>query len=200
MRRREPAQAMGLAAVSIVSIVAIMAFVIDASTFFVIRRELQNAADAGALAGAMYLAPDASTTLPVVGTPDCSLIGDHAIPPAIDNHIAVQVACHYAQMNFGQASRLCNTPAHLKDAYTRVLPPYNIVVLEVACDAQFSFGRIINLRDREVSAYAVGASGTWDYSLTPPQFRPHIDVSVCTDLLTGVAWCKNASRLIPSPL
>lgn len=55
MSVRQRAQATGMAAVAMVAMVSLLAFVVDAGMFFVIRRELQNAADAAALAGAADL-------------------------------------------------------------------------------------------------------------------------------------------------
>jgi Putative Flp pilus-assembly TadE/G-like len=188
LRHRQASQVMALAAVSMVSLVAIMAFIIDASTFFVIRRELQNAADAGALAGAMYMSPNAPALPPGVAASSCRSIHDPSPPVApFQNDGGVQAACYYANLNSGQASRLCNTPAGFKNAYTRELYPpplYHVLVVEVSCEAQFSFGRILNLSTRPVSAYAIAALGTL-YPGSPPTF--------------GV-WtfgARDASRLIP---
>jgi Putative Flp pilus-assembly TadE/G-like len=201
LRHRQPSQATALAAASIISIVAIMAFAIDAATFFVIRRELQNAADAAALAGAMYLSPDAPTPAPIG---NC-INPDHPVAPAPRNDTAVRVACHYARLNLEQASRLCNTPSDIESneglPYTRIDPggrPYYVVVVQVSCEAQFSFGRIINLHDRQVSAYAIAALGTWAYAppLMPvqgPDFLPTW-ISCVTPPIPG---CRDATRLLP---
>ncbi len=166
-RRREPAQVMALAAVAMVSIVAMIAFVIDASTFFVIRRELQNAADAGALAGAIYLSPYSGVPAFAVNPPPtagCTSVSDQTttLPP---NDTATQVACYYVGLNSAQASRLCNTTAGFKNAYTKdeIGPPaLHVLVVEVSCDAEYSFGRILKLQDRQVSAYAIAGLGRWN--------------------------------------
>jgi hypothetical protein len=216
LRHRQQSQATALAAASIISIVAMMAFAIDAATFFVIRRELQNAADAAALAGAMYISSDTSVTpppQPAGSQPNCSYIldDDPAVPdfmsPPYPSGLrngpsypdAVRAACYWANYNLynGQASRLCNSKAHFKNAYTRADQhgqPYPELVVEVTCDAQYSFGRILNLRDREVSAYAIGALGVWvdstsDFSSwvrcnPPPPAVP-------------IPGCRDATRLIP---
>jgi uncharacterized membrane protein len=198
LRHREHSQAMALAAVSIISIVAMMAFAIDAATFFVIRRELQNAADAGALAGAMYFSPDAPLIPPLTGA--CAAKTD----PTIDsthNDAVVRVACHYTDLNTGNASRLCNTPITLLNAYTagRVVNTYpnRAVVVEVGCQAQYSFGRILNLASRPVSAYAIAVIATWDFGVAPPTFRSSwIPFTFCPQPL-GQPTCRDASRLIP---
>jgi uncharacterized membrane protein len=166
-RHRQPGQTIALAAVSMVALVGILAFVIDAGMFFVIRRELQNAADAGALAGAMYMSPDAPSPS-VSGA--CARVSDGntaGLPqPEFQTLNAVRSACNYANINVGNASRLC-TNAGFDNAYTRQDPsllPYYEVVVVVSCDAQYSFGRILLLTDRRISAYAIGALGSWDPS------------------------------------
>jgi hypothetical protein len=188
---------MALAAVAMVSIVAIVAFVIDASTFFVIRRELQNAADAAALAGALYISPN--TPVPAPGTCNTSdpspAFPSPPYPAVLRNGPMhpepVKAACYYADINSAQATRLCNTPAGFKNAYTRGDShggPYPVLVVEVSCKAQYSFGRIMNLAPREISAYAIAALGTWD--TTSAQFGPWFNCS-------GLSWCHDASRLFP---
>ncbi len=199
LRHRQPSQVMALAAVSMISIVSMIAFVIDASTFFVVRRELQNAADAGALAGAMFLSPDApAPTADQIG--DCTNT-DHPTAPVTANPAAVLVACHYARINLGQASRLCNTKADVPSdpdesrPYTRLDPGgggYTVVSVQVSCDAQYTFGRIINLHERPISAYAIGALGTWVFSPPFPQAEFH-GWSSCA----GLSTCRDASRLLP---
>jgi hypothetical protein len=180
---------MALAAVGMVSLVAMMAFVIDAGTFFVIRRELQNAADAGALAGAMYMSPW-GPPLPAISS-DCQLLSE---PPFLTyrNTEGLRAGCHYVSLNLGQATRLCNTPAYLKSAYTReegppTYPPpnYHVLVIEVACNAQYSLGRILNLPPREINAYAIATLGRWDGTT----FQPFSSVPV--------PGSTDASRLLP---
>jgi hypothetical protein len=199
MRRREPSQVMALAAVAMVSIVAILAFVIDASSFFVIRRELQNAADAGALAGALYLSPYATPMPPVdsfcsASNPTCCSSQRDPSPPLAPyrNDDGVRAACYYVNRNLGQASRLCNTLASFRDAYTKnelgSTGPYHVLVVEVLCDAQYSFGRILNLSDRTVSAYAIAAIGRWDH--IAQTFGPFLAVA-------PTPTSTDASRLVP---
>ena len=50
-RKGERGQTTALAAIFMVAMVGMLAFVVDAGFFLVARRELQNASDAGALAG-----------------------------------------------------------------------------------------------------------------------------------------------------
>ena len=52
--RRQPGQVLALAALAMVAVVGGLAMVIDTGMFFVIQRQLQSAADAGALAGAWH--------------------------------------------------------------------------------------------------------------------------------------------------
>src|ERR1700738_4803833 len=54
IRHRQSGQTIVLAAVAMVAVVGALAMVIDAGIFFVVQRQLQTAADAGALAGAWH--------------------------------------------------------------------------------------------------------------------------------------------------
>ncbi|HEY1296693.1 MAG TPA: pilus assembly protein TadG-related protein, partial [Chloroflexota bacterium] len=62
-RRRQAGQAMAIMAVVIVAIVGTMAFVVDLGFQMEARRALQNAADAGALAGVALLPDDQSGSI-----------------------------------------------------------------------------------------------------------------------------------------
>src|SRR5439155_27371846 len=53
-RRRQPAQTFVIAALAMTSMLGALSMVIDAGVYFVIQRQLQNAADAAALAAVWY--------------------------------------------------------------------------------------------------------------------------------------------------
>src|SRR6266851_4935095 len=54
MRRRQPAQTFIMAALGMVSMIGALSMVVDAGVYFVLQRQLQNAADAAALAAVWY--------------------------------------------------------------------------------------------------------------------------------------------------
>jgi hypothetical protein len=113
----------------------------------------------------MYMSPD-SPSPTVSGA--CTGVSDGntsgSLPPNYQRLNGVRAACNYANLNVANASRLC-TNAGFDNAYTRQDPaqslPYYEVVVVVSCDAQYSFGRILLLTDRRISAYAIGALGSW---------------------------------------
>ena len=167
LHHRQRGQTISLAAVSMIALVGMMAFVIDAGTFFVVQRELRNAAEAGALAGAMYFRPQGgplSPTIPADITP-CAAVTDGGSQGA-DN--AARMGCYYASKNLGGATRLCQNAAHFKSAFSGSgqigTPFYQVITVEVSCDAQYTFGQILGplTRRREISAYARAALGEWN--------------------------------------
>jgi hypothetical protein len=55
MRRRQPAQVFVMAALATTAMIGTLSMVVDAGVYFVIQRQLQNAADAAALAAVWYV-------------------------------------------------------------------------------------------------------------------------------------------------
>src|SRR5437660_436622 len=116
---REPGQAMALAAVGMVAMVALLAFVIDAGSFFIVRRELQNAADAAALAGAWGMLVDHNqassnaTTYITLNAPGAEKLCRHSVQfdPATD------VAFNSTSLSGGTSERITVT-VHCEADYT----------------------------------------------------------------------------------
>src|ERR1700730_3239662 len=139
---RQRGQSIVLAAVAMVAIVGGIAIVIDAGIFFVVQRQLQTAADAGALAGAWH-------------NPVCPTGGSGCLPGPAD-----VVAQSVAQANADTIKQLCGgtiapptvtmgTPVnHI------IRPNVNWIVVTVDCSAGFSFGRILGLDRKLVTASA----------------------------------------------
>ena len=94
MRRRARGQTIVIAAIAMVAVVGAVAMVIDAGMFFVIQRQLQSAADAGALAGAWY---DPICLKPAVG----------CLPPGPGGPTAQQIAREVALANAQTIDGLC---------------------------------------------------------------------------------------------
>src|ERR1700716_1171121 len=69
-RRRQPAQTFVLAALAMTSMLGAVSMVIDAGVYFVIQRQLQNAADAAALAAVWYDPACPSTHVDSAGQTD----------------------------------------------------------------------------------------------------------------------------------
>jgi uncharacterized membrane protein len=168
---RQPAQAIGLAAVSIIALVALLAFVVDAASFFIIRSELQNAADAAALAGV-------------------------ALCPCPPNDAGARaIAEQYVRLNAPNAEKLCRHTVAFNPVTDVDFPSASLnggsspaMRVTVRCQADYTFGRIINLVSRTISANATAVLGRWDTSVTPHQI---------VDYLTGTLY--PAVRLVAEP-
>jgi uncharacterized membrane protein len=145
VRRRERGQTLAIAAVSMVALVGALAMVVDTGMFFVIQRHLQTAADAGALAGAWY---DPICPLGSIGCLEGS---------------ASTVAINVARANSDTIAPLC--PGGITvlppQTGTTLIRPRNVntIVVTVECEASYSFGRILGLSPKHISASAAAAIG-----------------------------------------
>ncbi|HEY3062397.1 MAG TPA: pilus assembly protein TadG-related protein [Chloroflexota bacterium] len=167
LRGRQPAQALGLAAVAMVGMVGMLAFVIDAGSFFVVRRELQNAADAAALAAvAMCPCPLASPS-----QAQARFIAQQYVAA---NAFDVEQLCRHAVLFVPATDVTFPSPRDL----TGVGFASPVVTVTVRCEADYTFGRILNLPPhRTISAHATAALGAWDVSVTPHQVVNYVNGS-----------------------
>lgn len=154
-RRRQPGQAIVLAAVAMVAVLGGLAIAIDGGIFFVVQRQLQTAADAGALAGAWHDPVCPLSALPVnpSGLPQCQGGPDSA----------VGVAKAVAQANADTIKQLCgggiNTPTAATGTQVGDPATVNTIVVTVECNAGYSFGRILGLDRKLITASARAAIG-----------------------------------------
>ncbi len=176
LERRQPAQAMGLAVVAMVGIVAMLAFVIDAGSFFIVRRELQNAADAAALA-AVAMCP-CPTSAPANRAQARFIAQQYVSANAFD----IEQLCRHAVL-FVPASDVAFGTRHLTPSGTT-----DAVTVTVRCEADYTFGRILNLQHRTIAAHATAAIGVWDVSVTPHQV---------VDYLGSIPPPTPTTRLVP---
>lgn len=149
MRRRARGQAIALAAVAMIGMVGMTAFVIDTGFFLLIRRELQNAVDAAALAGVVHLGA-------------CN--NDTTCPDSVQQE-ARDEAERYAMANRSVTSRLCSQAPTVATPSPGTLPMATggfVYTLTVAmeCPAGYSFGRILGLQSARVTASATAAIGS----------------------------------------
>jgi hypothetical protein len=119
--RRQPAQAIGLAAVSLVAMIGMVAFVIDAGMLFMAHREAQDAADAAALAGVRDL--DGQTTCSGACADDVN---------------------RYSAANYAILKRLCSDPGTPTTQVGSLNTPHvPTLTVTVSCNASLTFGRIL---------------------------------------------------------
>jgi hypothetical protein len=164
MRRRRPAQAIVVAAVAMVAVVGGLAMVIDAGMFFVIQRQLQAAADAGALAGAWYQPVCAAAS----GVPACKTFAA-SDPPWPAQIVGQEVA----MANTATISGLCvggaTVPTPTVGTPSGPAPGLNFpqrvnwIVVTAECDAPYTFGRILGLiTPRHITASSAAVIGDRD--------------------------------------
>jgi hypothetical protein len=160
--RRERGQAIGLAGVALVAMVGMLAFTIDAGLFFMIRRELQNTADAAALAGM-----GAWVDCQFFSVPGSPSFGVPAVAPPCDA-VGANAVDEYIARNSSVTRRLCTSAPSRDNA-----PTFNTFVdfpptggqspsttVSVSCQTTYSFGRILGLSDARIRAIARAAAVT----------------------------------------
>jgi len=188
VRHRTGGQAIVYAAVAMVAMVGGIALVIDMGVFFVIQKQMQNAADAAVL-DAVWYDPVCNATQPAQLAAGCQPTTSGPTPvaqcagprpdPLVDDRVPCQVAVNAANANLGQARALCGGPdsTGIVDVDTRPLgstlnPTVHIYGVAIQCDARYWFGRILpNLPvTKHIGANAAatigwrGASGDLDNS------------------------------------
>ncbi len=166
MRRRQPAQTAVLAAVAMTCLIGALSMVIDAGVYFVIQRELQNAADAAALAAVWY-GPACFETLPgwqtagcqnhasLTPVPECQT-AEHGPSPGNDDPAPCTAAVQMTQANWGVALSLCSGPSTgstvpividthpgIPPAGAENVPNVTPYVVTLSCDAPHWFAHIL---------------------------------------------------------
>jgi uncharacterized membrane protein len=171
---RSRGQTFSLAAVGMVAVIGALAMVVDAGIFFVIQRQFQSAADAGALAGAWYQ--------PVCVTTDVG---------CLSSRDASDVAREVATANAAFVTHMCTTPLPPPTVSTGTrlnLPArVNAIVVTVECDAAYSFGGILGLRATKISASSAASIG-----------MRRLDTRVMGDFPVAAADCEYAHPTAPN--
>jgi len=193
LRRRERSQAVALAAVGMIAMVGALSMVVDASLFFIIQRNMQTAADAGALAGVWngsYCSVIDSVGVDPFDYGGCDATGD-----------PVAVATQYATANLGIAVGLCGGPEnqpHMPppDVHTGIAlvsPPLSVLTVSIQCEARHWFTGIFP--DLPLTKHiAVSAAATIGWPATNP---PHDVTNVAPSPLQPADHL--AARLIGAP-
>jgi hypothetical protein len=137
-----------------VAMLGAVSMVIDAGVYFVLQRQLQNAADAAALAAVWYK-PACPPTAPWVAAGCQTTISGSPAPqcnPFLDP-FPCTAAVETAQANWGQASLLCQgpnlpagtIPVNISTGAGQVLNLPNVqpYVVTLSCDAPHWFARVL---------------------------------------------------------
>jgi hypothetical protein len=156
---RQRAQTMAFMAAVIVAIVGTLAFVIDLGFQMEVRRQLQNAADAGALAGVVLLPDNQSGSIDQAR--QFAYAGTNA---AVNDRI-----CGPAVSPLPDAGAAA--PAGHPTVYFKAVPGQKTVTggyvytltVTMECTTQFSFGRLLHLDTAPIRASATAAKGSPKY-------------------------------------
>ena len=132
LRHRQPAQLAPLALMAMVVLVGAVALVVDAGVFFVTQRQLQNAADAAALAAVWYP--------PVCNYPDDPDCQKTSSSPCDADCMGDAVV----QANMGFAGKLCGNLQISPPPKNRTVTAESLTyyVITIDCDAPYWFARV----------------------------------------------------------
>jgi hypothetical protein len=172
LRTRTRGQAIVMAAAAMVALVGAGAMVVDMGVFFVIQRQMQNAADTAALAAVWYEPVCDATQAPKVAA-GCQPVSawTHPIPPSCaagPDPVPCAAATEFAQRNLDLVSGLCSGP--YGNARLPAITPYplgpipsldiNVYSVTIDCDAPYWFGHIFpNLLSHRISTSAAATLG-----------------------------------------
>ncbi|MDQ6671957.1 MAG: pilus assembly protein TadG-related protein [Chloroflexota bacterium] len=153
LRHKHPAQIAVITPLAIIAFVGLLGLVVDIGVFRLIDGELENAADAAALAAAWY-------------DPVCPYTPDIDPRCAADNQpgMALRVAQQFASYNTGLAGALCGSPLpRLDDNSVRVhsiqSPKTTGVTVILQCRAGYLAGRVLGLGSTDITRWGTAAIG-----------------------------------------
>jgi uncharacterized membrane protein len=202
MRHRSPGQTIVFAALAMVALVGGLAMVIDTGMFFVVQRDLHSAADAGALAGAWHdpICPNAVGYAPPCLTSPAAPAMAGTPPSASCDGTSGFPSCDVALANANTIKPLCSGVVHATvSTGTTLIRPSNVntIVVTLECDAGYSFGRILGLGTKHISASAAAALGNRNATNTPTCINTPV-LSNGGDMtnLSANAPCGYVARLI----
>lgn len=173
LRKRKRAQSLVIVALSATALFGIIALGLDAGRLYFQRRDVQNAADAGALAGAQELIPNASVT-----TPTTAMIAAAGCQAAIYGLQQLQdtprdgTSCSppsptYTPTSLGAG---ISEPASRISATVQVWTPsrnnYNEIHVRVTYNVPLTFANVIGFSTSAVVADAYAHAGFYNKTYT----------------------------------
>lgn len=193
------AQIMPMAALGMVAMIGAVAIVIDWGMFYVIQRELQNAADAAAVAAVWY-------------SPACDQVDSTYTYGCKASPTSDVIAAQYAAANAGLAGYLCDGPDSaagvIPPPQTQAFGPYHLTdgsnssgfSVTLTCDAHHWFGRIFpdlqQLKFR-IAVHAAATIGWADGNASPPGSGPLIGSVIPPNVQQPMLLCGQPQP--PSP-
>lgn len=190
LSHKQPAQIAVIAPFALLALFGIVGLVIDIGVFRLIDSELENAADAAALAAVWY-----DPVCP--GDPNNQLTWDwrcgngNPDPSQNDNSpgMATKMAQAFGYQNLGLATTLCGSTPVIDNPIVHPLqaPKARAVTVIVHCHAGYLAGRILGLGSTEITRWATAEIGDAqdvpdgngtirryinDYNYTPPNAPP----------------------------
>jgi len=173
LRRRKRAQSLVIVALSATALFGIIALGLDAGRLYFQRRDVQNAADAGALAGAQELIPNAATTTPttaMIASADCQA-SVYALQGLLDTP-RDGTSCNPAPPAYTPASLGAgiSEPAARISATIQVWTPsrnnYNEIHVRVTYNVPLTFASILGFSTSAVVADAYAHGGFYNKTYT----------------------------------
>ena len=168
---RQPAQIALIAPVAIMVFIAVIGLVVDIGFFRLIDSEMENAADAAALAAAWYdpVCPNNPQQTNPPQDPRCEFKSD-GITPRTDNdpsRCAPQTCAEYeatlvATQNLGLASALCDSSVlvQVSNPTPPNAPGARAVSVVIECNAPHVVGRILGVsQDMQIYRWGTAALG-----------------------------------------
>jgi hypothetical protein len=153
---RQRGQTLVIAALAMTAMLGALSMVVDAGVYFVIQRQLQNAADAAAL-DAVWYAPACFQGLGYQAWTDagCQTSNAQPLPPGCNPFIApdpCKAAVYAANANLGVAASLCQGPGTSGAIPVQIatspgtglnIPSVGTYVVTLSCDAPHWFARVL---------------------------------------------------------
>jgi Flp pilus assembly protein TadG len=174
LRRGKRAQSLVIVALSATALFGIIALGLDAGRLYFQRRDVQNAADAGALAGAQELIPNAAVTQPTVQMQTNAVCQAtvYALKGLGDTPAAATNNCNPAPAAYQQAtpgSGITEAAASLS-ATVQVWTPSrnntNEIHVRVTYNVPLTFASILGFSTSAVVADAYAHGGFWNKTYT----------------------------------
>jgi hypothetical protein len=197
VRHRQPAQIAIIAPFAIVALISIVGVVVDIGIFRLIDSELENAADAAALAAAWYdpVCPGADSV-----NPDDPVERDLRCPLPTPTDNAAARAQEFGHYNLGLASTLCGSMPVIDPPLVHPIlsPNTRAVTVIVHCRAGYVVGRILGLGSTEITRWGTAAIGQeQDVVDTNGTIRRNLGAYVAYPVVTNTPAPPLLVRLVP---
>lgn len=163
LRHKQRSQIIVIAPIALLAFAGMLGVVVEIGLSKLIQSEMQNAADAAALASVWY-GPDAPCSS---SDNRCAIdnaqVTTAALPDNSPSAAANKVARDYVQANGQLATTLCGAPLDVSPQPGNLkVPRVNAITVVVSCQAGFFGAQLFGLLPREIWAAGTAAIGSDD--------------------------------------